>query len=80
MTITVTMSKEEFMDYMNFKNFKNQVKCGIIDLNTEVSNLMKIALEDGIWEDNNKYDKAFKSVNAVISKLERGAKDDNTNA
>lgn len=75
MTITVTMSKEEFMDYMDFKNFKNQVKCGIIDLNTEMNALMEMSLEDGIWEDNNKYDKVFKKILSISNKIERGTKE-----
>lgn len=75
MTITVTMSKEEFMDYMNFKNFKNQVKCGIIDLNTEVNELMKMSLEDKIWEDGNKYDKVFKKIIKITDSIEKGAEE-----
>lgn len=79
MTITVTMSKEEFLEWNDYKKFKSNIKCGIIDLNSNINSLMKIMLDDGIWVDKNKYDKQLKLINASISNLERGVEDVDTN-
>ena len=70
MTINVTMSKEEFLDYNEYDALKQKVKCGIIDLNTEYSNLLNKLLNDGIWKDKNEYDKIIKKINSIISDLE----------
>lgn len=78
MTITVSMSKEEFLDYNKYKEFKNNLKCGIIELNDCVNALMKEMLEDGIWVDKNKYDKLLHKINSSISSIEGGVKDVDT--
>lgn len=74
MTITVNMSKEEFLDYCNEKDFKTQVKCSIIELKDNYNMLLKELLEDGVWVDNNKYDKIIKKINHDITILEGGQK------
>ena len=74
MTVTVNMSKEEFLDYCNDKNFKSQLKCSIIDLKDNYNALLKLLLEDGIWTDRNKYGKIIDKLNSNITELERGVK------
>lgn len=74
MTVNVTMSKEEFLEYNDYKEFKNTVKCGIIDLKDNYNAMLKMLLEDGIWEDKNKYDKIIKKLNDNISTIESGCK------
>lgn len=75
MTITVNMSKEEFLEYCNYKDFKSSIKCSIIDLKDNINGMMKMLLEDEVWKDNNKYDKKFKKICENLDVLERGAKD-----
>lgn len=72
MTITVNMSKEEFLDYNSYNEFKNTVKCGIIDLEDKLNSMYRYMLEDAIWSDKNKYDKLVKEVNKIVSDLKRG--------
>lgn len=47
MTINVTMSKEEFLDYNKYTSFKNNIKCGIIKLESIYDSLCKELLEEG---------------------------------
>ena len=56
MTINVTMSKEEFLEYNSYKELKNTMKCGIIDLK----------------DNYNKYGKVINKINDNLSSLERG--------
>ena len=72
MTINVTMSKEEFLEYNSYKELKNTMKCGIIDLKDNYNSLLKLLLEDEIWKDNNKYGKVINKINDNLSSLERG--------
>ena len=74
MTINITMSKEEFNDYQNYEVFKNQLKCGTIDLKDNINQLCKLLLEDKIWVDNNKYDKIIKSIFKNLNTIEGGNK------
>lgn len=69
MEVTVKLNKEEFLDYINFQNFKSNVNCGIISLEVNYNNLLKQLLEDGIWKDNNKYDKIILEINKDINTL-----------
>lgn len=73
MTINVAMSKEEFIDYLNYQEFKTQVNCGIIDLEGKFNELLKMLLEDECWKDNNKYDKQLKKINECLLSIKRGA-------
>lgn len=72
MTITVNMSKQEFLEYNEYANFKYRVKCGIIDLKEDYNELLKLLLDDGIWKDNNSYGKVVNKINKDIDKLEEG--------
>lgn len=74
MTINITMSKEEFNDYQNYEVFKNQLKCGTIDLKDNINILVKELLNDQIWKDNNKYDKIIKKIFDNIDTIEGGNK------
>lgn len=72
MTVTVNMSKEEFLDYCNYKNFMSSMKCSIIDLKDNYNSLLKLLLDDGIWKDRNNYGKVIDKINDSITALERG--------
>lgn len=72
MTINITMSKEEFLEYLNYTEFKSKVKCGIIDLESNINELMKEMLQDGIWVDKNKYDKLLKKLIDTTDKIKKG--------
>lgn len=71
MTIQVTMSKEEFLEWNAFQEYKSSIKCGIIELNTHYNDLLKLLLEEGKWEDKNKVDKIVHKMNEAIKALER---------
>ena len=73
MTINITMSKEEFLEYLNYQEFKSKVKCGIIDLESIINELMKEMLSDGIWVDHNKYDKLLKKLITSADNIKKGA-------
>ena len=72
MTITVNMSKEEFLEYCSYAKFKSDVKCGIIDIEGYLNDFMKCLLEDGIWKDNNKYDKTYTKLLKSINNMKGG--------
>lgn len=73
MTINITMSKEEFLEYLNYQEFKSKVKCGIIDLESITNELMKEMFNDGIWVDHNKYDKLLKKLITSTDNIKKGA-------
>ena len=78
MTIQVTMSKEEFLEWNSFQDYKQQIKCGIIDLNNAYNDLLKELLEEEKWQDRNKIDKLVKRMNEAISNIEGGKNNDNS--
>lgn len=77
MTVTVTMSKEEFLEYSNYEKYKSSIKCSIIDLNSSYNDLFNELLNDGILHED-KYEKLMQKIVKNISKIEKEAKNDNT--
>lgn len=72
MTISVTMSKDEFIDYTKFNDYKQKVKSLVVDLNEIFNSIYSSLLEDGLLTDKNKYGKIMNNYTKVISKLEEG--------
>lgn len=62
MTINVTMSKEEFLDYCKYSSFKSNIKCGIINLESIYDNLCKELLESGNMNNCRKIMNEFSEV------------------
>lgn len=70
-TVTVTMSKEEFLSYCNSVDFKSSIKCGIIDLNNVINEITKKLMMDNIIkEDNGDYYSLIQKLNEAVKSIE----------
>ena len=78
MTINVTMSQEEFIDYISYKNDVTSNKVIKHEINDNYNKLLNQLLEDGIWKTNNKYDNLLKNLSSSINKIERSGSNDNS--
>lgn len=68
MTVTVTMSKEEFIEYNNFDLYKSSVKCSIIDLTNSYNKIFKRLLDDGLAVE---YEDLLNDLGNKIRKIEK---------
>ena len=66
MTITVSMSQEEFLDYIKYKENVINDKQVKNEINDKYNKLLSYLIEDKVWVDGNKYDKIIKELGKVI--------------
>lgn len=78
MTINVTMTKDEFLDYTKFLDYKAQIQIVHVDLTDIFNDLYRELIQDGIIKDKNKYDKLMNKFSTAIDKLKGGTNSANT--
>ena len=66
MTVNVTMSKEEFLEYCKYSGLKKDIKCDIITLESIYDKLCKELLVEG---NINKYNKLMSDFNDTLYHL-----------
>ena len=74
MTINVTMTKDEFLDYTKFLDYKAQIQTAQVDLRDVFNDLYHELLQDGVLKDKNKDDKLMNNFSTAIDKLKGGTK------
>lgn len=74
MTINVTMTKDEFLDYTKFLDYKSQIQTVQVDLRDIFNDLYRELLQDGIIKDKNSYDKLMNKFSTALDILKGGTK------